>query len=42
MFEKGETTVPVCAVETGVRKFAETELKCDEFAVQDSDVLISD
>jgi hypothetical protein len=41
MFEKGETTVPVCAVETGV-EFTETGLKYDEFAVQDSDLSISD
>ena len=39
MFEK--TTAPVCAVGTGVGEFAATGLKCDEFPVQDSDVLIS-
>ena len=42
MFEKGETTVPVCAVETGMGEFAEAGFKCDAFAMQDSDVLISD
>jgi hypothetical protein len=42
MFEKRETTVPVSPLETGVGEFAETGLNCNEFAVQDSDVLISD
>src|SRR5262245_54775008 len=42
MFEKRETTAPVCPVETRVGEFAETGLKCGEFAVQESDVFVSD